>query len=228
MLPIVRIVPGGEIEWQRQTIWALSRTIEDNIRRCRRKTFRTALGMIPFAENFHALYSSLVRDAAAPDGFAPAANLDHYSYEALRKSVAIQLETRSWWLAGATAAVASFFAITISSIIAIRSLDASGKVAWPTEAVTVAQSQPFVTITTIWLLLWIVYETIYREAMAETSPFVLVRFVRRFALATAVSLYRWAGMPRWVAPLLEFVAQAAGFWVALSALRRLLQGSFFP
>lgn len=222
LLPLVRIRPGGEIEWQRQTIWALSRSIEDNIRRCRRKTLRGALGMIPFAENFHALYSGLMRSPDGRDGFKPVNNLDHYSYEALRKSVTIQLETRSWWLAGMTAVTASFFAITLSAVIAIKSISSDGRPDWPDYLASTISVHPAWTVVIVWAGLWICVEAIYREAMVDTSPFMFVRFARRFALATTVSLYRWIGLPRVAPPIIEFAVQFAGFAAALSVVAYLL------
>lgn len=202
ILPITRI-NGKEIEWQRQAMWALSRSIEDNIRFGKRRTLRTALGMMPYAENFHAMYSGLQRDPASDRGFAEVTDLDHYAFEPTRKSVAVQLETRSWWLAVATAIVGSVMALALSSIIAVSNLAGrENKVEWPPEFVWFAAKHPIWLLSIFFAILWLAYEWIYREALADSLLLVPVRFCGRLLKAIGVSLRR-----RWL------LSRRSGPWI---------------
>jgi hypothetical protein len=222
LLPLTRVDGGHEIEWQRQSIWALSRSIEDNLRRGKRKALRAALGMMPYAENFHQLHSNLVRSAKGKDGFEKTDELDHYSYESLRKSVTVQLETRSWWLAGMTAASASFFAICLSSVIAITNLAPNREAHWPAPFAEAVAARPILVILFILLLLWMTFEVVYREAVTDSVLFRPMRFITRLSIATAVSLTRrWPARQRIFAlltPLVQLALVGLGSFVVLRLL----------
>lgn len=223
LLPLVTIGPGQEVEWQRQTIWALSRSIEDNIRRRRRTNLREALGTIPFAENFSALYSGLMRSHDGKDGFVKIETLDHYSYESLRKSVTVQLETKSGRLTFMTAVLASFFAITLSSIIAIGNMTFRPGAAWPPFLISWVAGHPVITLAVILTTLWMGYETLYREAVLDISIFAPTRFLRRLLWATTASLSRRMWLPRVSSAAFSFLLQLTLFVLTILGLIALLR-----
>lgn len=220
LFPLIRIGDDNEVEWQRMTMWSLLHFIEDHVQRAKTSNLREALNIITYAEVFQRLYSGMVRSREGHAGFIPINNLYYYGFQELRSSVTLQLESRSTRLAFATAAIGPTFAIALSSVILAVNLSPD-RAAWP-EVFAVIGDHPIPTVVVVLTLLWVSYETILREAAAETAPFALLRFVRRLTLATTVSLYQWIGFPRAASPVIEFAVQFAGFAAALWGLAHLL------
>jgi hypothetical protein len=107
-----------EQRWHRETLWGLSRTIEELVRKGTRTTLRNALGFICFAESFQSTLAKHVRKNGFLNDFAPVSDFHLYDFKSLRESVRIALERDTWSLAGKAAMTGSIVAVLLSSIAA--------------------------------------------------------------------------------------------------------------
>lgn len=207
----------GEKSWQRRTIWALSRSIEEYVRRGTRTDLKAAIGMIPYAESFHSLYGGLYREPGELNQFEAIQDheFDHYSFEGLRKMVASLLDSRNSTLTIRTALAAALIPITLSSIIAVNAVgNSTDKHAqWPVCLKAITSNYPLWVVPIIWALLLLVYGIAYREARLDEAVFMPVRTFTRMAKAIAVSLNRLIGFPPRVGYFLILAAQLGGLWI---------------
>ena len=217
MVPFHEIGEGGERDWQRQTLWALSRSIEENVRSMSRESLRSAIGIIPYAENFHSLYSGMIRKPGKLHEFEriPDHELDHYSFEPLRKLIAVTLESNTWNLGLRTAKIAAFFPITLSCVIAINALGSSrgNHTQWPGFLHKVAENNPATLVLSILATLWLAFRLAYKQH--DTSDPWLFAFYRTFTRATKsvlVTFTRWFGVPYWMSVVLLITIQGLVLW----------------
>lgn len=111
-----------EQRWHRETLWGLSRAIDELVRKGSRETLRNALGFICFAESFQTTLSGHVRRNGYFNQFVAISNFHQYDFKSLRESVRTALDRKSWNLAIKTAMVSSVFAVALSSLIATNAV----------------------------------------------------------------------------------------------------------
>ena len=193
ILPLVKL-DAEEIHWQRQTMWHLARAVEEKIRKQTRDSLREALGIIPYAENFNALYSRSYRNSALDDGYEKTEKLDNYLFEGMRKSATVQLEARSWYLTILTGAVGSLFALVLSTIIAVSNFVRPAETHWPVEVQNCVATYPLAILAFVPLLLWFIYSAIFRELRTVGVLFTPTRSIFRFSKALLISICRRTGL----------------------------------
>ncbi|MCW3847869.1 hypothetical protein OF829_11515 [Sphingomonas sp. LB-2] len=112
----------SEQRWHRETLWGLSRTIEELVRKGTRETLRNALGFMCFAESFQSTLTGHVRKNGSLNHFAKICDFHQYDFKNLRESVKIALDRKSWSLPGRAAMVGSVLAVGLSSLIAANAI----------------------------------------------------------------------------------------------------------
>jgi hypothetical protein len=243
MLPFCRLESHdseGEKAWQRRTIWALSRSIEEYVRRGTRADLRAALGMIPYAESFHSLYGGLHRRPSQFGKFDRIEDheFDHYSFESLRKMIASLLDARSSTLTARAALATAAIPITLSSIIAVNAVGTSETVEklgksvvrhpqWPAMIKDMAFAYPHAIVPSILVLMFAIYKIAYREAGQSEWFFTPARMVTRLIKATIVTLNRYIPFPPIAGYGIVLAAQAVAIWYSLRTAVALLT-SIYP
>lgn len=184
----------SEQSWQRETLWGLSRSIEELVRQGTRDALRNALGFICFAESFQSTLAGHVRKNGHLNDFAPVANIHRYDFKSLRESVRIALERNTWSLAGKAAMAGTVAAISLSSIIATNALGNHPGVnqasIWDGPLTRFIYQFPFAPPMICTMIVVLVFLWIYAEAGFLKPLFRIEnawsRFVRshlRFAMA---------------------------------------------
>lgn len=206
----------GEKGWQRRTIWALSRSIEEYVRRGTRADLKAAIGMLPYAESFHSLYGGLHRKPGELKQFEAIKDheFDHYSFEGLRKMVASLLDARNSMLTTRAALATASIPITLSSIIAVNAIgnSADRHAQWPGCLKTITSGYPHLVVPVILGLMILVYRIAYGEARLDEIVFTPVRTFTRLTKSLIVSLNRWIPFPPVVGFLMVLAAQITGLW----------------
>ena len=224
MIPFQRIEGAsedGEKEWQRRTIWALSRSIEEFVRQGTRHSLRSALGMIPYAESFHSLYGGMVRRPGELHKFASITDheFDHYAFEGMRKLVTSALNSRLSELTRRAAIYAALIPIGLSGVIALTNF-AGGPAAvhWPPQLRADVADHPIKALCTVLLGLWFIYSVTYGERDDGGFPYGFYRTTVRTLKAAFVSAIRrrWFGPKFWWTILMGFEALMATVLLGLA------------
>lgn len=169
----------SELQWQRETLWGLSRAIEELVRRGTRTSLRNALGLISFAESFQATLAGYVRKDGKLNVFGEEKNFHDYDLKSLKESVKVSLERQTWSLAGKAAMAGSTFAIGLSAVAAANVVGNRKGDMWEGPvADALYQCPPMFPVSTV-VLLGLAFLMIYREADFLRAIFVLENFFSR-------------------------------------------------
>lgn len=187
----------SELQWQRETLWGLSRAIEELVRRGTRHTLRNALGLISFAESFQNTLAGHVRKTRTLNTFGQEKNFHDYDFKSLRESVKVSLDRQTWSLTGKAAMAGSAFAIGLSSVAATNVIaNKDGNMWVGPVADMLYQCPPMFPSTTV-VLLSLIFLVVYREADFLRTFFVLENFFASFVRSHIKwVLDRWAKKSR--------------------------------
>lgn len=195
----------NEQRWHRETLWGLSRTIEELVRKGTRETLRNALGFICFAESYQSTLAGYVRNNGSLNHFTRICDFHLYDFKSLRESVRIALERKTWSLPGKAAMAGSILAVGLSSLIATNAVGShqgvDNSAMWDGWFARILYHAPYLLPLICSALITGVFFWIYSEANFLRGSFALAhrwnRFVRSH-VRYAVNHYRGPGK-NWLA-----------------------------
>lgn len=115
----------GEIAWRRETMWSLSREIEQRNRDGGLVAQRQSLGIIAYAEAFQASLMSHVRDRSVPVGFRMSDAIHDFDFTYLKDSVKASVDVWSTKLSQRIQILIAGVATFVSSSALFNSLVAT-------------------------------------------------------------------------------------------------------
>lgn len=121
LLPAVEVGASegaDDIEWRREVLWALTRTIGEYRRSRSMAQRRQALGITAYADAFQATLARIRRSPAGPDPHIEEPSLATFDFKHLRESAKVGNEVSAWRRQGGF----SVAALTIASIISLTAL----------------------------------------------------------------------------------------------------------
>lgn len=219
-LPIDGATLAGEKEWQRRTIWALTRSAEELIRQGTRRSLRSALGLLPFAENFHSLYGGMVRAPGSRHKFVSIKDheFDHYNFEGMRKLVSCALDAKISDLTRKAAMWSITIPISLATITGISNLAGGPNLPhWSQKLKFFTQNHPQWALLAVLFILWVIFSWTYGERDDQGFPFGPYRAFTRAFRAMTVSATRSGLLGHrfwWFALMFALAVSAAGLFRA--------------
>lgn len=116
LLPLTAAGPADDLTWRRNTLWCLARMVLEARRRDRLDGYKSALGMLAYAEAFQGLLGRVAR--IAPDKFGLIKGASLYDFAHSRASLEAKIAENEYRINAKTQVVA----IGISTIIATIAL----------------------------------------------------------------------------------------------------------
>lgn len=214
----------SEQAWQRETLWGLSRSIEELVRQGTREALRNALGFICFAESFQSTLAQHVRKNGYLNQFAEVVDIHRYDFKSLRESVKIALERNTWSLAGKAAMAGTVATIGLSSVIATNAIGnhpVPGEPSiWDGWLADFIKSYPLAPPAICVALVVLAFFRIYSDTGFLKRLFAIENAWSRFVRSHVrflMSRYKRAGKP-W----LSFLLTAAIFLIPIAGLSYLM------
>lgn len=224
-----------EGKWRRETLWGLSRVVEELTQKRGVTGHRQALGVLAYADAFQSTFLSWVRTPDTADGLQPTppdnitAGFDFAHY---RESVKAVIDTRAanqsvgaqMWATGV--AILLSVASLLSSVIATRNtaIDDPGErraPAWPEAALALADATPLSILAAAFTAFLLVYTLIVRPQTVSTL-IAATSWLWRFIVACGLTIARRLGGDRATALGASFAINAALLlllaWGLVSAL----------
>lgn len=127
LLPLTPSV-GDDESWRRETLWSLTRAVLEKRRRGRLPDYKSAMGILAYAEAFQGLLAKVCRNAA-PDAFVLTENIAFYDFAHTRLSLEATIEEKgfqtSMWMQIQAVGIAAFLGAAALWIAALQVRDVS-------------------------------------------------------------------------------------------------------
>ena len=115
LLPLKRSSTADDESWRRETLWSLARNVLEVRRRDHLTDYKSAFGMLAYADAFQALLARVRRKGTT---FELSTNTIPYDFAHAKASLEAKIDERSWILSGWT----QFWTVTLTTVLAACAL----------------------------------------------------------------------------------------------------------
>jgi hypothetical protein len=118
LLPLTPADPSDDQAWRRATLWCLARVVLEARRRDRLDGYKSALGMLAYAEAFQGLLGRVYRTGVGPSLFDIVTDAPNYNFSHTRESLNAKIAEQEYSLSSRSQSVA----LWVSTVIATTAL----------------------------------------------------------------------------------------------------------
>lgn len=118
LLPLCAVTPEDDETWRRNTLWALTRTVLEARRRDKLEGYKSAVGVLAYAEAFQGLLGKVKRKKGRAVAFQPLLDAAPYDFAHTRASLEAKIGEHEY----RASSQATFIGLWLSTVLATAAL----------------------------------------------------------------------------------------------------------